>query len=79
MLLALDTKGIMVSTASACSAGSSEPSHVLKAIGVDPFLARGSIRFSLGHFNNADEVDFVITAVEEVSAKLREYSPIKRV
>lgn len=78
LLLALDTKGIIVSTASACSAGSSEPSHVLKAIGVDPFLARGSIRFSLGHFNNADEVDFVITAVEEVSAKLREYSPIKR-
>ncbi len=78
LLLALDTKGISVSTASACSAGSTDPSRVLKAIGVDPFLARGSIRFSLGHFNTIDEVDHVIAAAEEAAAKLREFSPIKK-
>ncbi len=78
LLLALDTMGIAVSTASACSAGSTEPSHVLKAIGVDPFLARGSIRFSLGHYNTAAEVEHVIAAVEEAVEKLRNFSPLSK-
>ncbi|MDW7738530.1 MAG: cysteine desulfurase family protein [Bacillota bacterium] len=78
LLLSLDIRGIAVSTASACSAGATEPSHVLKAIGLDPLLAQGSIRFSLGHFNTADEVNHVIDAVEETVNKLRELSPIRK-
>ncbi len=76
LLLALDVKGIAVSTGSACNAGSTEPSHVLRAMGVDWQLAQGSLRFSLGRNNSAEEVEYVIEAVGEVVARLREVSPL---
>jgi cysteine desulfurase len=66
LLLALDTFGISVSTGSACNAGSTEISHVLRAIGLDPELARGSLRFSLGRQNTASEVDTVINALSGI-------------
>ncbi len=77
LLLALDTKGIAVSTASACSAGSDEPSHVLTSIGLDAVTARGTIRFSLGKDNTIEEIDYVVDSVVEVVEQLRELSPIR--
>ena len=77
LLLTLDTQGIAVSTASACSAGSTEPSHVLQAIGLDPVLAQGSARFSFGRTNTEGDVDYVIDAVAETVNRLRELSPLQ--
>ncbi|MFA6421993.1 MAG: cysteine desulfurase family protein [Candidatus Buchananbacteria bacterium] len=77
ILLMLSQKGIAVSTGSACSSGSLEPSHVLSAIGVKPELAHGSIRFSLGRFNNKKEVDYLLRVLPPIILRLREMSPIK--
>ena len=77
LLLTLDTQGIAVSTASACSAGSTEPSHVLQAIGLDPVLAQGSARFSFGRTNTEGDVDYVIDTVVETVNRLRELSPFQ--
>ncbi len=77
LLLALDTRGIAVSTASACSADSDEPSHVLTAIGLDPVTARGTLRFSLGINNNSEEIDYVIDAVADAAEQLRQLSPMR--
>lgn len=66
LLLALDTKGISVSTGSACSADSTEPSHVLLAMGLDPNLAAASLRFSLGIQNTDEEVELVVNALKEI-------------
>ncbi|MBN2488274.1 MAG: cysteine desulfurase NifS [Methanosarcinaceae archaeon] len=76
MLLSLDMKGIAVSTASACSSRSLEPSHVLKAIGLRPEDAHGSLRFSLGKDNTREEVDYVVESLAEVVRKLRDMSPL---
>ena len=76
LLLALDTKGIAVSTGSACAAGSAEPSHVLQAMGVDSLLAQGSLRFSLGRDNDKDDIDYVLDALAEIVHRLRELSPV---
>ena len=76
MVIALDLKGIAVSTGAACSSGAIEPSHVLVAMGLSPDQARGSIRFSLGKQNTEEEVDFVLERVSEVVGKLRELSPL---
>ncbi|HTM49350.1 MAG TPA: cysteine desulfurase NifS, partial [Bryobacteraceae bacterium] len=65
-----------VSSGSACSSGSTEPSHVLLAIGLDPARARASIRFSLGRSNTAAQVDALIEAVAESAAHLRRISPL---
>jgi cysteine desulfurase len=67
---------LAVSTGSACSSATLEPSHVLKAIGVGDDMAHGSIRFSLGRRNTADEVDAVIAKVAEVAEVLRQMSPL---
>lgn len=77
LLLALDTKGIAVSTASACSAGSDEPSHVLQAIGLDPVASRGTLRFSLGRNNTPEEIEYTIDAVAETLEQLRQLSPMR--
>ena len=74
-VIAMDLKGISVSTGAACSSGAIEPSHVLTAMGLTPDEARGSIRFSLGKQNTEEEVDFVLARVPEVVGKLRELSP----
>jgi len=74
-VIAMDLKGISVSTGAACSSGAIEPSHVLTAMGLGEG-ARGSIRFSLGKQNTAEEVEQVLAVIPEVVAKLRELSPV---
>ena len=74
ILLALATKGIYVSTGSACSEGSEETSHVLSAIGLRPEIARSSIRFSIGRFNTEEDIKTVLKELSEIIAKLREIS-----
>ena len=76
MVIALDLKGLSVSTGAACSSGAIEPSHVLMAMGLSPERARGSIRFSLGKQNTSEDVDFALALVPEVAARLREISPM---
>ena len=75
MLLNLDMEGICVSTGSACSSGSLEPSHVLLAMGMPPEVAHGSLRFSLGKGNTEEEVDHVLDVFPEIVKKLRTLSP----
>ncbi len=76
MVIALDLKGLSVSTGAACSSGAIEPSHVLTAMGLSADRARGSIRFSLGKQTTAEDVDFALSLVPEVVARLREISPV---
>jgi cysteine desulfurase len=75
-VIAMDLKGISVSSGAACSSGAIEPSHVLTAMGLNGEEARGSIRFSLGKQNTHEEVELVLARVPEVVAKLREMSPV---
>jgi cysteine desulfurase len=76
MVIALDLKGLAVSTGAACSSGAIEPSHVLTAMGLRPDRARASIRFSLGKQNTPADVDFALALVPETVARLRELSPV---
>jgi cysteine desulfurase len=76
MVIALDLKGLAVSTGAACSSGAIEPSHVLTAMGLSADRARGSIRFSFGKQNTTEDVEFALTLVPEVLARLRELSPV---
>jgi len=76
MVIALDLKGIAVSTGAACSSGAIEPSHVLTAIGLSADRARASIRFSLGKQNTSDDVDLLLAILPEVVSRLRELSPV---
>ncbi|GAB2912524.1 cysteine desulfurase family protein [Streptomyces mayteni] len=69
LLLLLDAQGIECSTGSACTAGVAQPSHVLLAIGADPELARGTLRFSLGHTTTADDVAAVARAIGPAVAR----------
>lgn len=75
ILLHLDRFGICASSGSACTSGSLEPSHVLRAMGVPFTAAHGSIRFSLSVYNTEDEVDFILEKLPGVIANLREMSP----
>jgi cysteine desulfurase len=78
LVIALDLKGLAVSTGSACSSGALEPSHVLTAMGLRADRARASIRFSLGKQNTAEDVDVALALVPETVARLRELSPAYR-
>ena len=78
LLMLLDLAGIAVSRGSACSAGSTKPSHVLKAIGLENELAQSSIRFSFGKSITKDEVDYIITKLAECVEKLRGISPLTK-
>ena len=74
--LLMGLKEIAVSTGSACTSASLEPSHVLRAIGVEEELAHTSIRFGLGRFNTEEEVDYTVRRVVEEVRRLREISPL---
>lgn len=76
MVIALDLKGLSVSTGAACSSGAIEPSHVLTAMGLSPDRARASLRFSLGKQNSAEDIDFALQLIPEVVTRLRELSPV---
>ena len=76
LVIALDLKGLAVSSGAACSSGAIEPSHVLLAMGLSQQRARGSLRLSLGKQNTRDEVDFAIKVIPETVARLREISPV---
>ena len=71
LLIALDLEGIAVSTGSACSSGTLEPSHVLKAMGFPAHRTQNSLRFSLGLFSTEEEVDRVVEALPRLVTKLR--------
>ena len=75
LVIALDLKGMAVSTGAACSSGAIEPSHVLVAMGLHPGEARSSIRFSLGKQTTEQDIDFAISLVPETVTRLRELSP----
>ena len=75
ILLMLDKYGICASSGSACTSGSLEPSHVLRAMGVPFTAAHGSIRFSLSRYNTEEEVDFTIEKMPAIVNQLRELSP----
>lgn len=76
LVIALDLKGMAVSTGAACSSGAIEASHVLTAMGLRPNQARGSIRFSLGKQTTAEDVDFALSLVPDTVARLRDLSPV---
>ncbi|MBR4797412.1 MAG: aminotransferase class V-fold PLP-dependent enzyme, partial [Spirochaetia bacterium] len=76
ILLYMDLEGIAVSTGSACSTGSLEPSHVLMATGVDAELAHGSIRFSLGRENTEEDIAYVLEKLPPIIEKIRKMSTV---
>lgn len=76
ILFSLDLAGIAVSSGSACSSGSLEPSHVLLALGVEEALAHGSIRFSFGKHNTVEEIDYAVEVLKNSVERLRQMSPL---
>ena len=76
LLFSLDLAGIAVSSGSACSSGSLEPSHVLLATGLPEGLAHGSIRFSFGKENTAEQIDIAVEQLKEIVVRLRNLSPL---
>jgi cysteine desulfurase len=76
LVIALDLKGLAVSTGSACSSGSIEPSHVLTAMGLSRDCAKASIRVSLGKQNTAEDVETALALIPEAVLRLRKLSPI---
>ncbi len=76
LVIALDLKGLAVSTGAACSSGAIEPSHVLTAMALRPERAKASIRFSFGKQNTDEDVDFALSLIPETVARLRKLSPV---
>lgn len=76
LLLNLDLKGICASSGSACTSGSLDPSHVLLAIGLPHEIAHGSLRISIGKYNTKEDMDYLITNLEEIVQRLRDMSPL---
>src|SRR5439155_2722653 len=76
LLIHLDMNGVAVSTGSACSSGTLEPSPVIRALGRDEELARGAIRFSFGKDNTPDDVDYVLEVLPRAVESLRALSPL---
>jgi cysteine desulfurase len=71
LVIGLDLEGVAVSTGSACSSGTLEPSHVLRAIGLPPSRVQGAVRFSLGHATTGAEIDYVLDVLPRVVSRLR--------
>lgn len=78
LLINLDLEGVAVSTGSACSSGTLEPSPVIRALGVNDEIARGSIRFSFGKDNTEADVDYAVDALVQAVERLRALSPLAR-
>jgi cysteine desulfurase len=76
MLLSLDMEEIAISTGSACSSGSLEPSHVLVAMGIETVMAQGTLRFSMGRGTTAEEIDYVLEVFPPIVERLRAMSPL---
>ncbi len=76
LLLSLDLEGIAVATGSACSSGSSEPSHVLEAMGLSPETVQSSIRISLGKQNTREDIDYALSVFPKVIKRLKELSSV---
>ncbi len=76
LLLMLDMKGICGSSGSACSSGSLDPSHVLMSIGLTHEIAHGSLRLTFGEENSEEDVDYILSVIPEIVAKLRDMSPL---
>jgi cysteine desulfurase len=79
ILLILNEHGICASSGSACTSGSLQPSHVLRAMGVPFTMAHGSIRFSLSVYNTEEEIDFIIDKFPPIIERLRSMSPYWKV
>lgn len=77
LVFSLDLKGVAASTGSACSSGSLEPSHVLKALGVPIEIAHGSARFTLGRGNTREDIDYVLEVLPDIVGRLRSMSPLR--
>jgi cysteine desulfurase len=77
IVLGLDLKGIGVSAGSACTSGNVEPSYVLVAMGVPLDWAMGAVRTSLGRSTTAEDIDYVVDAIEPLVAKLRSAAPAR--
>jgi cysteine desulfurase len=78
LLINLDLEGVAVSTGSACSSGTLEPSPVIRALGVSDEVARGSIRFSFGKDNTEADVDYTVDVLVQAVERLRALSPLNR-
>jgi len=76
LLLFLDSKGIAVSTGSACSTKKLEPSHVLRSLGLKPEECHGSLRIAMGRSNNQEQVEYVAKAIQEAVVRFRAMSPL---
>jgi cysteine desulfurase len=76
LLIGLDIAGIAVSSGSACSSGSTEPSHVLLAMGTNPLLCQSAVRISLGSANTEDDIEYALDVIPRVVGRLREMSPL---
>jgi cysteine desulfurase len=76
LLLELDLKGVAVSSGSACTSGTGEPSHVLLAMGIPHEICRGALRFSLGKDNTEPEIDYVLEVLPEIVERIRAMSPL---
>ena len=78
LILSLDMAGIAVSSGSACTSGSLEPSHVLMAMGLDHQSAHGSLRLTLGKGTSAEDIDYVLSVFPGVVQRLRDMSPLRK-
>jgi len=76
IILSLDLKGVAVTSGSACTSGTLEPSHVLSAMGIAPEIAQGAIRFSFGRGNTMEDVEYVASILPEIVNRLRSMSPL---
>jgi cysteine desulfurase len=76
ILLSMDIKGIAISTGSACMSDTLEASHVLLAMGIEPVLAQGTLRFSLGLGNKEEDIEYVVEQLPGIVRRLREMSPL---